>query len=159
MDKTLFWKRGAAYLMDLFCIYVSTVFTITAILFAYAIFNHFDDPKMLVQLAEAENTKAITRILQAIYYVSYFTISHWYFGKTLGKYFLGLTVHTKDGKDLSFLRSLARTFAYMLSGYPTLGIGYVIAYFRADGLSLHDMIVNTRVDFTKDKEHSETLAA
>lgn len=143
--RTLFWKRGTAYLVDLFCIYISTVLTMTALLFAFAILKHITDGKQLIELAENERTRAVAKVLQFIYYISYFTIAHWYFGKTIGKYFLGIHVCTSQNKDLTMLRSLGRTFAYIISGYPTLGIGYVIAYFRTDGKALHDLIAGTQV--------------
>lgn len=141
----VFWKRGAAYLVDLFFLYTSTVLTMTFLLFTYAILRG-EDSKSLIALAESDATKHTTRILQGLYYVSYFTISHWYFGRTIGKYFWGLSVKSKDGKDLSFLHSLGRTFAYVLSGYPTLGLGYFLALWRQDARSLHDLIAQTKVE-------------
>lgn len=66
-------------------------------------------------------------------------------GQTLGKWATGIRIERIDGRELSFLQALLRHFV----GYPlsllTLGIGFLLAGFNAEGRTLHDMIAGTVV--------------
>jgi uncharacterized RDD family membrane protein YckC len=66
-------------------------------------------------------------------------------GQTVGKWATGLRIELMDGRDLSVGRSLIRH----LIGYPlsffTLGLGFLVAAFNAQGRALHDLIAGTVV--------------
>ena len=66
-------------------------------------------------------------------------------GRTLGKWATGLRVEQSNGQPLSIGRAMLRH----LVGYPlsvlTLGIGFLIAAFSAEGLALHDRLAGTVV--------------
>jgi len=66
-------------------------------------------------------------------------------GQTLGKWATGIRIERVDGRELSFLHTLLRHFV----GYPlsvlTLGIGFLIAAFNAEGRALHDFVAGTVV--------------
>jgi uncharacterized RDD family membrane protein YckC len=66
-------------------------------------------------------------------------------GQTLGKWATGLRIEPKDGGPLEWWRILVRHFL----GYPlsllTLGIGFLVAVFDAQGRALHDLIAGTIV--------------
>jgi uncharacterized RDD family membrane protein YckC len=66
-------------------------------------------------------------------------------GQTIGKWATGLRIEQMDGRDLSVLRALLRH----LIGYPvsflTLGLGFLIAIFNAQGRALHDLVAGTVV--------------
>jgi uncharacterized RDD family membrane protein YckC len=66
------------------------------------------------------------------------------YGATLGKMACKIQVVTADGERVSYLRSLGRYFAKMLSGMICL-IGYIMAGFDTEKRALHDRICNTRV--------------
>ena len=70
-------------------------------------------------------------------------------GQTLGKWATGLRVVRLDGLPLTFPSSLLRH----VIGYPvsilTLGIGFLMAVFSADGRALHDIIAGTVVVIDK----------
>jgi len=63
---------------------------------------------------------------------------------TFGKALVGLKVTDTEGGRISFLRSLARTLATILSSL-TLMIGYIIAGFTSRKQALHDFIASTVV--------------
>jgi uncharacterized RDD family membrane protein YckC len=63
---------------------------------------------------------------------------------TVGKKALGLVVGDIDGGGLSFLRSLLRNLAKIISSIP-FGIGYVLAAFTARKQALHDLITKAVV--------------
>src|SRR5512134_521585 len=63
---------------------------------------------------------------------------------TLGKMALGLVVGDIDGGGLSFLRSLLRNLAKIISSIP-FGIGYVLAAFTSRKQALHDLITKAVV--------------
>ncbi|HEV3468875.1 MAG TPA: RDD family protein [Pyrinomonadaceae bacterium] len=66
-------------------------------------------------------------------------------GRTLGKWVAGLRIERRDGVPLSFGRALLRH----LVGYPltllTLGVGFLLAAFSAEGRALHDLLAGTVV--------------
>ncbi|HEY0323949.1 MAG TPA: RDD family protein [Pyrinomonadaceae bacterium] len=66
-------------------------------------------------------------------------------GQTIGKWATGLRIEQMDGRDLSVVRSLLRH----LIGYPlsflTLGLGFLVAIFNAQGRALHDLVAGTVV--------------
>jgi uncharacterized RDD family membrane protein YckC len=62
---------------------------------------------------------------------------------TLGKALLGLKVG-REGERLSFLRSLGRELAKIISAIP-LAIGFIIAAFTGRKQALHDFIASTTV--------------
>ncbi|HWS55855.1 MAG TPA: RDD family protein [Pyrinomonadaceae bacterium] len=66
-------------------------------------------------------------------------------GRTLGKWVAGLRIERRDGVPLSFGRALLRH----LVGYPltlaTLGVGFLLAAFSAEGRALHDFLAGTVV--------------
>jgi uncharacterized RDD family membrane protein YckC len=70
-------------------------------------------------------------------------------GQTLGKWATGLRIVRLDGKPLSFLSSLVRHVV----GYPvsliTLGLGFLLAVFNAQGRALHDILAGTVVVLDK----------
>jgi uncharacterized RDD family membrane protein YckC len=75
---------------------------------------------------------------------TYETVLLWKYGSTLGKMACQVEVVTAEGKPITYLRSVGRYFAKLLSWF-TLGIGFIIAAFDQEKRSIHDRICNTRV--------------
>jgi len=67
------------------------------------------------------------------------------YAATPGKMVCRLQVITADGGQVSYARATGRYFAEMLSGCPTIMIGYIIAAFDDQKRALHDHICTTRV--------------
>ncbi len=67
------------------------------------------------------------------------------YGATVGKMATGLKVVDHNGRPVTMARSAGRYFAKILSGLPTLMIGYLMAAFDAENRALHDRICSTRV--------------
>jgi len=66
-------------------------------------------------------------------------------GQTAGKWATGLRLVRRDGSAPGVVNVLLRqTIGYLLS-MVTLGVGFVIAIFHADGRALHDLIGGTVV--------------
>ncbi|MGH8668317.1 MAG: RDD family protein, partial [Burkholderiales bacterium] len=63
---------------------------------------------------------------------------------TLGKALLGLRVTGYQGNRVSFLRSLGRELAKVLSGAVAM-VGYLVAAFTARKQALHDLVASTYV--------------
>lgn len=65
------------------------------------------------------------------------------YGATPGKAVLGIRVYdAKGNRRIGFVRASIRALAEFLSAF-TLGIGYLMAAFRKDKRSLHDLIAGT----------------
>lgn len=82
-----------------------------------------------------------------------FTVIFFYYGwfyankgATPGKMLLKLRViHDETGGNLTYGRAFAREVLGKFFSFLTLGIGFIIAGFRADKRALHDFICTTRV--------------
>lgn len=155
---SLFGRRALAYLMDLALLFVATVAVASVFVFAYSAYRFPGNPGMVAEVARSPEARVLSRSLHVLFYFSYFTISHWYFGRTLGKKALGLRVRALQG-DMSFLRALGRSLAYPVSGWITLGLGFLLPLFRADGRALHDLIASTKVAAEGEEQESMRKAA
>lgn len=66
-------------------------------------------------------------------------------GGSLGKWVTGLRVERTDGGRMGFARALLRhVLGYALT-LATLGLGFLVAVFNADGRALHDYLAGTIV--------------
>lgn len=63
---------------------------------------------------------------------------------TIGKFLVGIRVEDQHGSRLELPQAATRFFAGTAS-WATLNIGHLMASWRPDGLTLHDMIAKTRV--------------
>jgi len=140
-----FARRALAYLIDLAVVYAMAVVTLIACVALYGQFKYGGDPRLMRALALAPTTRNFIFWAHAAIYLSYFTLAQWYAGRTFGKFVLGLNVALSDGAELSFARSVARTFGYIVSGQLTLGVGFLLPLLRRDGRALHDIISGTQV--------------
>jgi uncharacterized RDD family membrane protein YckC len=89
----------------------------------------------------------------AVFWASAFILYHAWFAaggrQTLGKRALGISVRGPEGEDLTFVSSLARALAYLVSSLA-LNLGFLWAL-RKDGRAWHDMIADSRVVETSPK--------
>jgi uncharacterized RDD family membrane protein YckC len=150
----LFYKRVAAYLLDLFAVYLFVVATVFFCVFIYAVWTFAGDATILKSLAGSPQVSTFARLSHVILLFSYFTLAHWYFGKTFGKWALGLEVKSAHG-ELGFFKALARTLLFFLTGNLTFGLGFLVPVFRKDGRTLHDLLCHT--DVISKKGHSEPM--
>ena len=90
-----------------------------------------------------------TIISYAVQFVAmYFYFGYFYSqkGASPGKMVMNLrVVNTEDGKNLTYMRAFLReTVGKTISGLP-IALGYIIAAFREDKKTFHDMIFDTQV--------------
>jgi uncharacterized RDD family membrane protein YckC len=75
-------------------------------------------------------------------------------GRSLGKWATALRIERRDGVPLSIGRALLRH----LVGYPltllTLGVGFLLAAFSAEGRALHDLLAGTVVVRSRGREET-----
>ena len=71
-------------------------------------------------------------------------------GQTIGKGLMGLRVVGADGRRLGIVRSLVRTFAYLISLIP-LFAGFLWVLVDGDRRAWHDHIAGSRVVFDHGK--------
>ena len=139
-------RRLAAYVIDLCVILGIVIVTLFASVMIYGSWKYAGDARLIKDMIASPETEAFAQLAHAIFFFSYFTLAHWYFGQTVGKWLMGIEV-THHRHSLSFSRSLLRSFGYLVSGSFTLGLGYLPALFRKDERTLHDMIAGTDVGF------------
>lgn len=141
-------RRLAAYCIDLIVIMGIVMVTLIVAVGAYGSWKYAGDQRLMKDMIASRQTEAFAQISHAIFFFSYFTLAHWYFGQTIGKWMMGIEV-THHRHSLSFSRSLLRSFGYLVSGSFTLGLGYLPALFRQDERTLHDLIAGTDVAFKR----------
>ena len=66
-------------------------------------------------------------------------------GLTAGKWATGLRIRRTDGREIGIGRAFLRHFVGYPVSFITLGLGFLIAAFTANGRSLHDFIAGTIV--------------
>lgn len=158
-SPNLFGRRALAYLLDLALLYAFTLGTSIACVFTYAALHYPGDAQALADLAASTQASHFTKAAHVLYYFSYFTIAHWYFGRTCGKWALGLTLRRQNGETLSLARSLGRSLLYVVSGQLTVGVGFLFPLWRKDGRTLHDLIATTEVVDAKPQAEPFSQAA
>ena len=124
-----FWVRAAAVLIDVVLVMVAEV------LFGFALWAVPDD-----RLAYAAS-----RAFRFLASPCYFVFLHWARGQTFGKIVFRVRVVTLAGGPLPFGISVLRHLGSWISA-AILGVGYLVAAFRADKRALHDLIAGTRVE-------------
>ncbi len=131
-----FWIRLAAFLMDNVVVDIATVL-ITALLTDISIEHAALE---LVGVEEGWTTTIISNILLMAYWT--FTTAQW--GQTVGKAILGLKVTRTDGSRLSYGRSFARYWAYVVSALP-FALGFIAIALSSQKRGWHDFLCDTRV--------------
>ncbi len=124
-----FWTRAGAVLIDVVLVMAAEV------VFGFLLWALTDD-----RLAAAAS-----RAFRFLASPCYFVFLHWARGQTLGKMAFRIRVVMLNGAPLPFGLSVLRHLGSWLSA-AILGIGYLIAAFRADKRALHDLIAGTRVE-------------
>ena len=124
-----FWIRSGALLIDVVCVMAAEM--------AFGFF--------MWALTEDRLAAAASRAFRFLASPCYFVFLHWARGQTLGKMAFHIRVVSRDGGPLSFGQAALRHLGSWLSA-AILGIGYLVAAFRADKRALHDLIAGTRVE-------------
>jgi uncharacterized RDD family membrane protein YckC len=124
-----FWIRAGALLIDVVLVMVAEV--------AFGFF--------MWALTDERLAAAASRAFRFLASPCYFVFLHWARGQTLGKMAFRVRVVSLDGGPVSFGQSALRHVGSWLS-VAILGIGYLLAAFRADKRALHDLIAGTRVE-------------
>ncbi len=75
---------------------------------------------------------------------AYFVLGHGTGGQTLGKRLVGVRVVDLRGAPIGYVHALGRLLATAVAAAP-LGLGLVLAGWRADRRGLHDLLAGTRV--------------
>lgn len=147
----MFLKRAIAYGLDIVALYVLTVSTMAAAAFALWETQYGGKPAELLQVVKSPIIKNFGHAAHLLYFFAYFTLSHWYFGRTPGKWLLGLKVVSEERNELTFGAALLRSAGYFASGWIALGLGFVMPIFRKDHRALQDVLASTYVIDTRAK--------
>jgi uncharacterized RDD family membrane protein YckC len=108
---------------------------------------------MLIGFAMAPRTNAKSiLVLQAVATgigfligIAYITFFVGKYGATPGKMLCKIKIVSADGSPVSYWKAFGRYWAELLSGCPTLMIGYLLAARDEQHRALHDRLCNTRV--------------
>ncbi|WP_133478436.1 RDD family protein [Cognatilysobacter segetis] len=129
-----FWKRVAAYFIDLFIVVVASAF-VGGIIGATA----------AVGGARGTEINWVVQLLTSLGGLLYFIAFHASrLQATPGKLAIGIKVARPDGRRIGVGRTIGRYFATILSSL-VLMIGYVMAGFTDRKQALHDMVCDTVV--------------
>ncbi len=131
------WKRLLAQIIDNLLLYILSV--IVGIFIGVLVLFH----AVSVNIVETKQFDILSKVGYVLIYCLYFS----YFESrgmraTYGKRLLKLSVTDTDGNKLSFSNALRRNFLKIISGLPTLYIGFIMIVFTKKKQGLHDMISN-----------------
>jgi uncharacterized RDD family membrane protein YckC len=131
MEYAGFWRRVGAALID--NILVNVVAFVIGLIWG-------------VIFGDSGGALAVLYVLIIAGYFVYFAVMESSTSQaTVGKIALGIQVTGGGGERISFGRALGRNLAEVLSGLPTLFIGYLLVAFTERKRGLHDMIASTLV--------------
>ncbi|HWB59986.1 MAG TPA: RDD family protein [Chthoniobacteraceae bacterium] len=104
------------------------------------------------RLTSQGGNTAILFLVSGINILLHATYSIWLiggYGGTVGMMACGIKVVRANNGKVSYLLATGRFFAAILSGLPTLGIGYLMIAFDDEKRALHDRICETRVVYKR----------
>ncbi len=132
-----FWKRFAAFIIDIFILSIGTF--IIGFIFGIP----YD---VLTGRAEEFNSDSIIYLILSVLLVWIYKAVMESSSKqaTLGKMALGIMVTDLSGKCVSFGKASGRHFGGVLSGF-ILGIGFLMIGFTAKKQGLHDIMAGCLV--------------
>ncbi len=88
---------------------------------------------------------ALVLVLWVVLWLAYFIVGWGVFGATPGQWALGLRVVDHRGRcPIGAPRAALRLVAYCVGSFPLLA-GHLLAFFRADARTLHDILAGTRI--------------
>ena len=134
-----FWIRLLAWVIDSIVVYVITIGL--APLFG----RTFGDGAEDLLLGDSYGVLDVVNVALSLLYYT-FTTGRW--GQTVGKAVLGLKVVRRDDTRVSYWRSFARWWAYLVSAFP-FGLGFVAIALSSQKLGVHDWLSDTRVVRTR----------
>jgi uncharacterized RDD family membrane protein YckC len=150
MGTTAFWRRTAAFLIDLGllgALHLAFFLTLAFFIFRWT-------PLDFGLLIGITITYAFFFLgAPFVLFLSYFTILHTWGGQTLGKIIIGLRVTGIDDRPLTTGRAFLRTCGYFASALP-LGAGFLWVVLDRDARSWHDRIARSKVAFLNSGRHS-----
>lgn len=136
-----FWIRYAALMVDSLVLSVAMfpfqLLVVVPTLLVGGISQGLD-PNRTVAVNTAYN------VVVLFAYLGYYVWMHGRWGQTLGKVATGVKVVQVNGEPIGYGRAFGRLLATLLT-FLTFGIGYLIAAFRSDKRTLHDLVAGTRV--------------
>jgi uncharacterized RDD family membrane protein YckC len=139
-----FWLRFVAMFIDGIILgVVGAIIDVPLQLVLVASTSAAGDPTLV--LGRAMGLISILVVLNmaiGMVYESWFLVNK---AATPGKMVLSLEVIRTDGGKITWGLAIGRYFAKILSSWPTLWIGYIIAGLDDEKRALHDRICNTRV--------------
>jgi uncharacterized RDD family membrane protein YckC len=141
-----FWIRAAARILDILVILL--VYNLV-----YLVFRLGADAGLWAPLDQAEYGSregfSVDKVVFGVFIlgfpVFYYVYLHGAWGQTFGKMAFRIRVVNTDGSPISYRKAFLRWLGYFLSGWLTLGLGYLWAAFDDRKQALHDKVCGTLV--------------
>jgi uncharacterized RDD family membrane protein YckC len=149
LDIASFFRRGMAFFIDCAVLFVPILFLfgLGAMTVQLQGWIERTDPESMRQewlLLDRDFKRLLflVAIGLAWIYAASLEASRWQ--ATIGKLWAGIKVTDAEGERISFLRATGRHLAKFLSALPCF-LGFAMAIFSSQGLTLHDRLADTRV--------------
>lgn len=143
-DPAGFWIRFIALILD-----IAIVFGIGAVLWPLLFGETFWVKEITVTPVTEDGTARITSTTwrtqnwHVVMWLLYSIIFHARYGATPAKMLFRIRVYDRSGRrGIGFLRATVRMFSTWISFFTIL-IGFIMAGFRSDKRSMHDLIAAT----------------
>ncbi|MCD6527437.1 MAG: RDD family protein [Desulfuromonas sp.] len=149
-SETLIGRRVAATVIDL--LLMMAVLSVFVLLSQQLL--SWTPAQWLVLLQEHAAVRLAYYLLLVLTLFSYFFLSHYGCGQTVGKGLMGLRVVSVDGSELSLSQVLLRTTGGVLS-LLSVGLGFVLAVRDVQQRGWSDRLASTRVIGITDREEKE----
>ncbi len=143
MENPGFFRRGIAFFLDLWIVFLIGLFFIWLSLSAVRLALENDG-------FSTQGNPFLGPVLFTLFFlcpllfVTYFSFLAWWGGQTLGKKLMSLKITSSEGGEVSMFQAVRRTLGYFFS-FSTGGLGFLIVFFSHDRRAFHDWISGTRV--------------
>ena len=143
-----FWLRVVASFIDGFIL--NLVYAVVAFVFFWFVIKN--NPQL------SSSLQTVTGILYPVIWILYFSFMESHGGATFGKKIIGIKVLNVNGEPVSFLKSVGRNLAKIIS-VMILMIGFLMAGFTKKKQGLHDMITGSIVVKSREVSAGKIWAA
>ncbi len=143
LKRAGFWWRSAAYIIDMIIIFFTAGILASPFFLLNWIFDNVNSPGWIAAVVILMNLAIGLIILGVI--LCYVVILEGRYGRTPGKYFLGLKVLREDGTPIDYKDALIRNIPKFFSNLVVLDAIIMVIFFNKEKQRGFDRVANTIV--------------
>jgi uncharacterized RDD family membrane protein YckC len=142
LPRAGFWPRLAAYIIDSIVIAFSIALAVVPIVFIALLSELFDSKMMTMTMLLMVFIVGLTMICITL---GYFIVLEGRYGKTIGKYVMGLTVLRTNGGRMGYREALIRNIPKYVRNFLIIDVLIMLVFFNKEKQRAFDKAADTMV--------------